>query len=368
MTRSSIDRRLPLVAIVFVLSLGLGGLMRAGMSRRSPTPVARTARARLPSLDTAGTWVIGRSSDDSLRGHVAMVVLWSDTDPRSLEALPEAQAWSLAYGRYGLRVVGVHVPEFSFAVDTQIVARVAHRLGLTFPIVSDASYRLSARFHRPLERPAFYIGDAGGHLVYERSGMDAFEVDHALRTTLAGARPHDAIPMEPATIAASPRPSAPAAERISYLGVSRADQGPLARAQPGREQPFTAQFRFQEEGSMYVPYPVGRWTPEAEGLKAARGGAEHYVSIRVTGRVWVVITPPPSGPARVWILGDDAWLDRRRAGDDVRYDARGAAFVNVAEPRLYSIAQCPEGAVLKLSPESAGTTFYAFAFEPIPAP
>jgi hypothetical protein len=113
-----------------------------------------------------------------------------------------------------------------------------------------------------------------------------------------------------------------------------------------------------------VPYPVGRWTPSAEGLTAARGGAMNFVAIRCPGgRASVVLRPPAEGAARVWILEDDAWLGEAARGEDVRVDARGASYVEVAEPRLYRIAELGAERVLKLSPEERGITFYAFAFE-----
>ena len=249
-----------------------------------------------------------------------------------------------------------------------MVARFARRLGLTFPIVNDASYRLVSRFRSEPERPAFYLADASGRVVFEGGGPHTREVDHALRAALAGTRPRDGDPLGVTDGAWPPRARAPDAERIVYLGTSRVAQGPLARAEPGRAEWFTAQFRYQEEGRRFVPYPVGRWTPNAEDLIAARGGPENYVSIRGDGNAWAVLAPPTGGSARVWILGDEAWLAREQSGADVRFDARGGSFVEVTEPRLYAIARCRAGCVLKLSPEVAGTAFYSFAFEPSAAP
>ena len=49
----------------------------------------------------------------------------------------------------------------------------------------------------------------------------------------------------------------------------------------------------------------GSLDARSRGLVAARGGPENFVSIRGQGRAWAVLAPPPGGPARVWILGDD---------------------------------------------------------------
>jgi len=358
-------RGLLVLAIVFGLAVALGASLTrlAGLGPGAPVPEVPRA-ARLPSLDEAGPWVRGRWTADSLRGHVTVVMLWSDTDPLALASLPDAEAWNLAYRRYGLRVLGVHVPEFAFAADTGVAAQCARRLSLTFPIVGDPAYKLSSQFPRTAERPSFYVADTSGRVVFEAGGPRAADVDRALRRALAAVHPEAGIPLDSASSAPDPAAEVPAAARVVNLGASRAEREPLAGAAPGRPQWFTAQFRFQEEGREFVPCAVGRWTPEAEGLVAARGGPENFVSIRGQGRAWAVLAPPPGGRARVWVLGGDRWLPRERAGADVEFDARGASFVDVRAPRLYSIASCPPGWVLKLSPEAAGTAFYSFAFEP----
>ena len=113
-----------------------------------------------------------------------------------------------------------------------------------------------------------------------------------------------------------------------------------------------------------MPYVVGRWIPEIDGVIAARGGAANYVSIRYDGGdAWAVLSPPETSDSRLWILADDEWLTREEAGDDVGFDPRGAAFVLIDRPRLYSIARTRSRRVLKLSPESPGVTFHSLVFE-----
>src|SRR5206468_3440298 len=70
--------------------------------------------------------------------------------------------------------------------------------------------------------------------------------------------------------------AAPPIRRI-YCGTSRVTSGPLQGAVPGKPQTFTALFRYQEQGRAFTPYPVGRWTPSAEGLTSARGGPSDFL-------------------------------------------------------------------------------------------
>ena len=73
----------------------------------------------------------------------------------------------------------------------------------------------------------------------------------------------------------------------------------------------------------------------------------------------VVASPglaPESGPPAT---RDVPHATRRSA---IARDARGASYVDVAEPRLYSIARLEHPRTLKLSPDGAGLTIYELDF------
>ena len=334
----------------------------AGCGAASP----RGHRVRQPSagelfgaLAGASGWLNGRGVEaDSLRGRIVVLVTWSDTDPGSLRALPEAEAWSQAYGRYGVRVLGVHDPQYTFATDSGAAARVVRRAGVTFPVALDASYRVRTALGAPDRLPRIQVWDAGGNPAVTVEGDDLTAAHAAIRATLRRVRPDLGLPPDP-----TPRASRPIALRRVACGTSRVAGGPLSGATPGEATTFTAQFRYQEEGESYTPYLVGRWTPSAEGVTSARGGASDFLSVRGKGgEVWAVLAPPASGTSRVWILAEDAWLPADESGADVHHDARGASYVDVAEPRLYSIAHLEHPRTLKLSPDGAGLTVYELDF------
>lgn len=359
---------LALLGVTFALALGLGVLLgrMIARDRAAGVPAALGLRA-VPPVEEAAGWVNGGPwSADSLRSSVAALVYWSETDPASERALADAEAWRRAYGRFGVRVLGIHTPDFAFAADTAFAGRVARRLRLSYPIAVDPSYRLAIGVPGALGRPAYVIAGPNG-IVFEGGAADRDRADAALRRAIAAADPRATVPVDPdpeslAAVAGAAVNSVE--ERYVHLGTSRAERGPFAGGEPGRTQTYTAQFRFQEEGEPYVAYPVGRWTPQADGAIAARGGASTYVSIRSEGgAAWAVLAPPPTGPSRVWVLANGDWIARDAAGADVRFESNGASYVLVDEPRLYQLARASGPVVLKLSPEHPGLTCYAFAFE-----
>ncbi|MEK7331703.1 MAG: hypothetical protein AAB113_12985, partial [Candidatus Eisenbacteria bacterium] len=338
---------------------------------RRAAPGSEMVGAALPSLADASGWLNGGPlTPDSLRGHLTVVALWSDTDPECLRALPVLQSWHQAYARYGARIVGVHEPDFAFAADPSVPARLALRMGLSFPIALDPAYAIRRHLGGPSDGPRLVLADPAGTIVGAASGRRQLAgIERALRGQLKQLHPELDFPSDPG-LASGPSPARPTAEapgaRVVPLGSTRVREGPLAGATPGRAQPFTAQFRYQVEGKPYVPYPVGLWSPGGEGITAARGGAENFIALRYdAGALWAVLSPPQGETVRVWVLRDEKWLPADALGADARLDGRGDSYIEVSEPRLYAVCRERAGEhVVKLSPATPGVTVHALIVEP----
>jgi thiol-disulfide isomerase/thioredoxin len=325
----------------------------------------------LPELANAAGWLnVDHTFADSLRGHPTVVALWSDTDPECLRALPILESWHQAYARYGARVVGVHEPDFAFAADSSVPARVTRRMGLSFPIALDPSYVIRRRLGGPSDGPRLVFADSAGRIVSAVSGAGQLPgIERKLRGQLKQLHPEVEFPSDPAPASVT-GPRGPAADaaasRVVPLGSTRVREGPLAGASPGRAQSFTAQFRFQVEGAPYVPYPVGLWSPGGDGVTAARSGAENFIALRYdAGALWAVLSPPRGETVRVWVLRDERWLPADALGADARLDGRGNSYVDVDEPRLYAVCRGrPGGHVIKLSPDTPGIVVHALIVGP----
>lgn len=338
------------VAAAAVLAWRLAPRFLPGLRASAP------AAARLPSLDVPATWWNGGPvADDSLRGHPAVVLLWSDADPRAAAALATLEAWQAAYAPLGARVLAVHVPEYAYAADTAVAGRIVRRERLSFPLASDPTGRLAAAFGGATEGPHLVVADETGRIVSDEVG-DLARADEALHAWA-----------ERAHGAAAPPPMAPPAlpaVRVVRLGAGETREGPLEGLPAGYEGVFTAEFRYQEQGRRWAPFPVGGWRLRADGLEATRGGAANFAAIRYSAaRVGVVVSPPAGARGRLWILLDDRWPAADLRGADVAADAQGAAYVDVAAPGLYWIEQGRGERVLKLSPGEPGVTLHALVFE-----
>jgi hypothetical protein len=319
---------------------------------RAPRPEARA----LPSLAAVAAW---RNSaplgPDSLKGRPVALLLWSDTDPRATAALAVAEAWHRAYAPLGIRVIAVHEPEYAFAADTSVAAGIARQLALTLPFADDVSGFVEAGSGGTVEGPHLIVADEGGRIVVDTVGVLA---PGSLALAAAALRMRPGIPPPPEMDA-----TLPADVREVQLGAGRVESGPLRELPANRDQVFTAEFRYQESGTEWVPYPVGGWRTGSEGLTATRGGAANFLAIRYSaGRAGVVVTPPAGGSARFWILRDDRWPRLEERGEDVETDSRGAVSILVTRPRIYWIDRGEGERVLKISPDTPGATVNAFVF------
>jgi hypothetical protein len=312
--------------------------------------------AALPSLASVTAWRnTPPLAPDSLRGHAVALMLWSDTDPRAAAALQVADLWHRSLGPLGVQVLAIHEPEFDFATDTTVAFRFARHLGLALPMADDPECRIEAALGGATDGPHLVVADASGAVRVDTVG-DLVAGEAVLRA--AALRSHPAAALPPAMAA-----TLPGGVRTVWLGAGRVEGGPLRDLSAGHTRVFTAEFRYQEQGRAWTPYPVGGWRTGTEGVTSTRGGAANFMAIRYSaGRAGVVVTPPAGQSARVWILRDDRWPDPEHRDEDVVGDALGTAWIEVREPRIYWIDRGGGDRVIKLSPELAGVTLNAFVF------
>lgn len=311
----------------------------------------------LTAADTSTAWVGGPRPAKGERAAIGILILWNGFDPRCAEILPLVEAWHEAYARYGLRITGLHFAPYSFAGDSAVVGAAARRLGLRFAsavVATPPPPALNAGLGPVVIWPG--SGDSEPQWLSTPGDASAFEV--RLRQRLRQLRPDAGFPADGAL--GVTRGAAPTPVRTVFLGLDRLQRGPLRGATAGRAQPFVTSFRSEQEGALETPVPVGWWTPQRDAVESARGGAANFLAFRYdAGPVGAVIGAPAGEATRVWILEDEHWLTAADAGDDVKFDARGASYVDAGEPRHFAIARGGRH-VLKLSPDQPGVRFYSF--------
>lgn len=348
------NARVVFASIALVLLFALSTWLLAPRLLPGLRAIAPGGARALPSLSLVERWVQG-GAPQGTPGKPVVVMLWSDTDPRALAALPVLDAWVHGWGEFGVTVAAVHEPEFSFAADTTVPARIARRLAPSLAVGADPGGRFAAALGGMTDGARLLVADEQGRIVVDTVGV-LEPGEQALTEWLARALPERLPPMRVAA-------ALPQGVRSVGLGAGRVVSGPLASIAAGTEQVFVAPMRYEEQGAPWVPMPVGAWRVVSGGLTATRAGAANFVSIRYSaGRAGVVVSPPPGSSARLWILRDDQWPAAQDRDEDVVTGDHGAACIEVREARLYWFDRGAGERVVKLSPDAAGVTLHAFVF------
>ncbi len=257
-----------------------------------------------------------------LRGHVVLIDFWTYTCINCIRTLPFVKGLYAAYHRYGLDVVGIETPEFTFEQEASNVQQAINSDGIHYPVVQDNRYGTWNAYQNEYW-PAEYFVDANGQVRHTQFGEGKYKEDEAAVRQLlyeAGAR-HLPAPMTATAI----MPSSGLETAETYLDDQRSQ---------GFSQPLMAGSHFYA-GVRDPPLNEfglhGNWkvtsqssTPTSTGDSiGGRFQAQH---------VYLVMTSAGGTPRRVRVLLDGHPISAAEAGTDVHN-----GYVTVQGQRLYSL-------------------------------
>ncbi len=328
----------------------------------------RVVRApQLPRVDWLN--LDGAPPLDGLRGHPILLDIWDFTCINCLRTLPVLRDWHARYQEVGLRVIGVHTPEFSFARHPGFVRAACGRLGVTWPVALDPDQTIWTSLANAVW-PTMYLIDPDGYLRFRHEGEGGYrETEDALRELLAqaGVRPAD-LPFESDAV--------PALSGAACLPATPELQCEALGNRPGRTDEPTELILPQDvrEGAFYLG---GAWSLADRGWTLHSRKGEIALPFQAES-VHAVLSPfpgaepqPPFGaePLTLEVRLDGHPIQAGRFGDDLIANGGGTS-VRVDSPRAYALARDlgPGKHELRLSMETSGLTLYAFSFGACPVP
>jgi cytochrome c biogenesis protein CcdA/thiol-disulfide isomerase/thioredoxin len=284
-----------------------------------------------------------------LRGHVVLVDFWTYTCINCLRTLPFLRGLYATYHRYGLEIVGVETPEFTFERIASNVAQAIRSDGLHYPVVQDNNYGTWNAYQNEFW-PAEYLIDAHGHVRHTQFGEgDYLQSEAAVRELLYEAGAHN---LPPPMSAHAILPSAGLATPETYLGADRAQ---------GFVQPPKKGVHYYQgvSGGLGVNNFAlhGTWRITSQAGTPVSSGAliqGHFQA----AHVYLVMTSAGNAARRVRVLLDGHPIGGADAGSDVH-----KATVLVKGERLYSLISLPSAQshdfTLRIPP---GVSAYDFTF------
>ena len=164
-----------------------GLLLSGGLTVGSRSVIAGLPRSGNVELEFTGidAWINAKQvSMDQLRGNMALVNFWTYSCINSRRPMTYLKRWHAEYGPLGLRVVGIHTPEFQFEHDRANVETYIRQEAVLYPVGLDNGYRTWDAFHNDAW-PEFYLLDRNGRVVLTRAGEGyGLEMESFIRNAL----------------------------------------------------------------------------------------------------------------------------------------------------------------------------------------
>jgi thiol-disulfide isomerase/thioredoxin len=145
-------------------------------ARDQSTPFAVAAlQGTAPNFTGISNWFNSAPLNISdLRGKVVLVDFWTYGCVNCVNTLPHVTALYAKYKDRGLVVVGVHTPEFPFERSASNVQAALKRHGIAYPVAQDNESK-TWNAYRNQYRPAQYIVDQSGKIVFQHDGEGQYE-------------------------------------------------------------------------------------------------------------------------------------------------------------------------------------------------
>jgi thiol-disulfide isomerase/thioredoxin len=316
---------------------------------------------RLPDLSGATAWINSTPlTADALRGQVVLVDFWTYSCINCLRTLPVIEAWNRKYKASGLKVIGVHAPEFAFEKDEANVRKAVSDLGVEYPVAMDNDYRLWRAFNNRYW-PAQYLIDATGRVRFHHFGEGGDEESEGWIRTLLEERNHQQPPQQAVTIDARGAEAAADFAEVqspeTYIGYARAKN---FAAPDGLDEDRAHSYRAPAQLELNQWALDGRWKDESQiaTLLQSAGG----IAFRFHARdLHLVLGPARTGsPVRFRVT-----LDGRPPGADHGEDCDENGEGTVSESRLYQLIRQKSGArerLFRIEFLAPGVQAFAFTF------
>jgi cytochrome c biogenesis protein CcdA/thiol-disulfide isomerase/thioredoxin len=256
-------------------------------------PASNALKDYGPAPDFAGisAWINSKPETVStLRGKVVLVDFWTYSCINCLRTLPHLKAWDTAYRKAGLRIVGVHTPEFAFEHVASNVRKATRELGVRYAVAIDNQYKTWDAYQNGAW-PTEYLVDRRGHIREIKEGEGNYDdTERTIRKLLGEpaqaqlASVADTTPQHPMT-------------PESYLGWERLQRYSGSQLVPGRVVPY----KFPRTVPLNTLAYDGLWKVERQRIVAVdrarlrlRFLAQHvYLVLGGSGSLQVLVNGKP---------------------------------------------------------------------------
>lgn len=170
----------------WVRRVGIGALvvLVALVARSAAGDSGEARRAALPAVVPAeyleeipaDTWLNVDGNPPtaaSLKGNVVLVEFWTYLCYNCVNVEPWMKKTHAEFADRGLRVIGIHTPEFEVEKEIENVRAYTKEKDIVWPVAIDNDFRVWRKYNETHAWPAFLVYDRDGRLIYRRAGERA---------------------------------------------------------------------------------------------------------------------------------------------------------------------------------------------------
>jgi thiol-disulfide isomerase/thioredoxin len=186
MSNSFINRRQFLLFGLRATSTGVTAALLPGtMTAKSndPIPAAPTNPNKLATISTGSLlpefqgiqqWLNSSPlTRQDLQGSVALIQFWTFGCINCQRTLPYITNWHQKYAAQGLKVVGIHAPEFIYERQINNIQRAIKKHGITYPVAVDNNFKTWKAYGNQYW-PHLFLADRQGIIRYDHIGEGAY--------------------------------------------------------------------------------------------------------------------------------------------------------------------------------------------------
>ena len=300
----------------------------------------------------------------SLRGDVVLIQIWNFTCINCLKTLPYLRSWHQRYSDYGLSIISVHTPEFSFAHDGNLVKTALGRLGVSWPVILDSDHKIWQSYNNQYW-PTIYLIDPDGYIRYQYAGESGYtQTERNIQSLLKTIHPQEPFPDPMAPLRLEDAPGS-----ISHPTTPELQLDAIGNSENPVKTP--ALFSFPQEPEDGCFYLSGWWQRVRDGLTMASENGSILLQYHAAA-VHGVFSPSPDpvdqtlglqDPLLIKIFQDSEPLPKEYYTQDV-FHLGNEACLRIDQARSYALVQNTDVRTRELLVKIKGTgfTFYAFSF------
>jgi len=139
----------------------------------------------LPEFQGISQWLNSPPlTNADLKGHVVLVQFWTFACINCQRTLPYVTRWHRQYEVKGLKVIGVHTPEFSYEREVNNIKQAMKKHQITYPVAVDNDYA-TWNAYKNQYWPHLFLADRQGVLRYDHIGEGAYDTtEHTIQQLL----------------------------------------------------------------------------------------------------------------------------------------------------------------------------------------